>query len=81
MRFLLGTRPRAPKRAWPHRTASRLVLPTGKELASRRGDYWLKSVAFSPDGRWLAYADGQENVRLLDLGGRRPDSAGNPRSP
>jgi WD40 repeat protein len=55
-------------------------LALGKELATVKDDHWLKSVAVSPDGRWLAYAGGHENVRLLDMNGQGPAPAGIPRS-
>jgi hypothetical protein len=40
-----------------------------------------RALAFSPDGRWLAYADEDQAVRVMDLAARRPDVVPIPPTP
>jgi len=41
-------------------------LRTGKMTVSFRGDSSIEGVAFSPDGKWLAFPEVEGPVRLLD---------------
>lgn len=43
-------------------TARRTALREGRARSA------FGSIAFSPDGRWLAWSDGSRAVRILDLG-------------
>jgi WD40 repeat protein len=47
-------------------------LPSGKSVGTIRGNSgWVHSVAFSSDGKFLAFASADQNVRLCDTATRR----------